>query len=299
MAKILVIGSSNTDMVMKTKRFPNPGETILGSDFFMFAGGKGANQAVAAARMGGDVTFICKVGKDIFGKQAIEGFLKEGIDTEYVFTDSEKASGVALINVNESGENEIVVAMGANATLSPKDFDRATSKFEDTDIVLTQLETPVETIAHILEKAKNAGKRVILNPAPAQILPEGIFKGLFLITPNETEAALLTGLSFKNKSDLKKIATSLLQKGVENVLITLGSKGAYFHNSQQQFTVPAQKVKSIDTTAAGDIFNGTLAVALAEGMDWNMAIKTACDAGALSVTRMGAQTSAPYRAEIF
>lgn len=298
MVNILVIGSSNTDMVVKTKRFPAPGETIVGGDFYMFAGGKGANQAVAAVRMGSSVTLVCKVGNDIFGKKAIAGFEQEGINTKYVFIDPEKASGVALITVNEYGENEIVVASGANATLSPQDIEQLTAVFETSDIVLAQLEIPLETVEHIIKKAAILGKKVILNPAPAQVLPESIYKDLFLITPNETEAAILTGVTFDNETSLAHIASSLLKKGVANVLITLGAKGAYFQNAKQQFIVPAPRVKAIDTTAAGDVFNGALAVAIAEGMDWEKAITTACQAGALSVTRMGAQNSAPYRTEI-
>lgn len=298
MVNILVIGSSNTDMVVKTKRFPAPGETIVGGDFYMFAGGKGANQAVAAVRMGSSVTLVCKVGNDIFGKKAIAGFEQEGINTKYVFIDPEKASGVALITVNEYGENEIVVASGANATLSPQDIEQLTAVFETSDIVLAQLQIPLETVEHIIKKAAILGKKVILNPAPAQVLPESIYKDLFLITPNETEAAILTGITFDNETSLAHIASSLLKKGVANVLITLGAKGAYFQNAQQQFIVPAPRVKAIDTTAAGDVFNGALAVAIAEGMDWEKAITTACQAGALSVTRMGAQNSAPYRTEI-
>lgn len=299
MANILVTGSSNTDMVVKTRRFPNPGETIVGGDFYMFAGGKGANQAVAAARMGGNVTFICKVGNDIFGKQALAGFKKEGINTRYVFKDKEKASGVALITVNNEGENQIVVASGANAVLLPKDLEKANAAFETNDMMLTQLETPLETLEYLAQKARILNKKLILNPAPAQILPDTVYKGLYLITPNETEAALLTGINCADETALPQIAQTFLQKGVANVLITLGAKGAYFHNPEQQFLVAAPKVKAIDTTAAGDVFNGALAVALAEGATWEKAIHIACRAGALSVTRMGAQTSAPYRAEVF
>lgn len=298
MVNILVIGSSNTDMVVKTKRFPAPGETIVGGDFYMFAGGKGANQAVAAARMGGSVALVCKVGNDIFGKKAIAGFEEEGINTQYAFIDNEKASGIALITVNEDGENEIVVASGANATLSPQDIEQLTAAFETSDIVLTQLEIPLETVEYVIKKAAILGKKVILNPAPAQVLPDSIYRDLFLITPNETEAAILTGLSFDNEASLVHIASSLLEKGVANVLITLGAKGAYFQNAKQQLIIPAPRVKAVDTTAAGDVFNGALAVAIAEGMDWEKAISTACQAGALSVTRMGAQNSAPYRIEI-
>lgn len=284
MAKILVIGSSNTDMVVKIKRFPKQGETIVGGDFYMFAGGKGANQAVAAARMGGNVTFICKVGNDIFGKQAVAGLEKEGIKTEYIFTDNEKASGVALITVNNEGENQIVVASGANATLLPTDIEKANAQFESSSIVLTQLEIPLETIDYIAEKSRTLRKKLILNPAPAQVLSDKVYEGLFLITPNETEASLLTGINCDSEKVLPKIADLFLQKGVANVLITLGSKGAYFRNSEHQFLIPAPKVKAIDTTAAGDIFNGALTVALAEGITWDKAVDIACKAAALSVT---------------
>ncbi len=298
MSKILVIGSSNTDMVVKTARFPQPGETIIGGEFFMFPGGKGANQAVAAARMGGQVTLIAKVGDDVFGQQALDGFVHEGINVDYVFTDNELASGVALITVNGVGENEIVVAPGANAALHPADLDQAESAFAAADLVLMQLETPVETVLHAAAKTTALGKRFVLNPAPAQVLPAELFPHLFLITPNETEATLLTGIALDDDAALPRIAEAFLQKGVVNVIITLGARGAYFHNAETHFIIAAPKVEAVDTTAAGDVFNGALAVALAEGMDWQEAINVACQAGALAVTRMGAQASAPFREEL-
>jgi ribokinase len=298
MFKILVIGSSNTDMVVKTARFPQPGETIIGGEFFMFPGGKGANQAVAAARMGGHVTLIAKVGDDVFGQQALDGFVHEGINVDYVFTDNELASGVALITVNGAGENEIVVAPGANAALHSVDLDQAESAFAAADLVLMQLETPVETVLHAAAKTNALGKRFVLNPAPAQVLPAELFPHLFLITPNETEATLLTGIALDDDTALPRIAEAFLQKGVANVIITLGARGAYFHNVETHFSIAAPKVEAVDTTAAGDVFNGALAVALAEGMDWPEAIKVACQAGALAVTRMGAQASAPFREEL-
>jgi ribokinase len=293
-----VIGSSNTDMVVKTARFPQPGETIIGGEFFMFPGGKGANQAVAAARMGGQVTLIAKVGDDVFGQQALDGFVHEGIHVDYVFTDQELASGVALITVNGGGENEIVVAPGANAALLPADLDQAESAFASADLVLMQLETPVETVLHAAAKTTALGKRFVLNPAPAQVLPAELFPHLFLITPNETEATLLTGIALDDDVALPRVAEAFLQKGVANVIITLGARGAYFHNAETHFSIAAPKVEAVDTTAAGDVFNGALAVALAEGMDWQEAINVACQAGALAVTRMGAQASAPFREEL-
>lgn len=295
MPNILVIGSSNTDMVVKTERFPQPGETLLGGDFFMFPGGKGANQAVAAARMGAEVRFITKTGNDLFGRQAIEGYQKEGILTDYCFTDPERASGVALITVNAHGENEIVVASGANATLSEADLTTALPAFEAADIVLIQLEIPLKTVQFAVQLAKSLGKRVILNPAPAQELHPAIFDQLFLITPNETEAELLTGIPAHSDAELPLIAAALHEKGVQHVLITLGARGAYLHHRDFAGIIPAQKVEAVDTTAAGDVFNGCLAVFLAEDQDWLSAIDLANRAAGISVTRMGAQTSAPHR----
>lgn len=298
MPKILVIGSSNTDMVVKTSRFPQPGETIIGGEFFLFPGGKGANQAVAAARMGGEVDLIAKVGQDVFGQQAIEGFAHEGINVAYVLSDPKLASGVALITVDAVGENEIVVAPGANAALRPTDLDRDDLAFENADLVLMQLETPLETVLHAAKKAQTLYKKFLLNPAPAQSLPDELYPLLYLITPNETEASLLTGIPLDDDDALPLVAEVLLQKGVKNVIITLGAKGAYFQNTHQKFLIPAPKVQAVDTTAAGDVFNGALAVALAEGLDWREAIELACQAGAIAVTRMGAQASAPFREEV-
>jgi ribokinase len=296
MNKILVIGSSNTDMVIKTERFPNPGETIIGGEFFMFPGGKGANQAVAAARMGGKVDFICKVGNDIFGKQAIEGFKKEEINTEFIKIDESSASGVALITINGEGENEIVVASGSNGNLNEDDVLSSESAFENAEIVLLQLEIPLRTVEFVVEKAKN--KKVVLNPAPAQKINDETLKNLYLITPNETEAEILTGIKVESDESINSAASELLKKGIQNVIITLGSKGAFFKNSDESFYISVPKVTAIDTTAAGDIFNGALVVALNDGKNWKNAIELACQAASISVTRMGAQASAPYRNEI-
>lgn len=298
MPTILVIGSANTDMVVRTTRFPQPGETILGGEFFMFPGGKGANQAVAAARLGGEVSFVCKLGSDIFGQQAMEGFKKEKINTTYCYTSPDTASGVALITVNAAGENEIVVASGANNELTKEDIDKAHAAFEQADIMLIQLETPIATVEHAIRKGYEMGKRVILNPAPAQAISADIYPCLYLITPNETEAALLTGIEVTDAATANQAAEALLQFGAQQVLVTLGSRGAFFKSSETQALIPAKKVKAIDTTAAGDVFNGALAVALAEGWDWLEAIGFAASAAAFSVTRMGAQTSAPTRAEV-
>lgn len=298
MAKIVVIGSSNTDMVVKTARFPVPGETLLGGEFFMFSGGKGANQAVAAARIGGDVTLVCKTGDDIFGKRAIEEFKKEGISTMFIEMSADKASGTALILVNEKGENEIVVASGANETLNEKNIDSALDAVAEADLVLLQLETPLQTVLYAAKKGFELGKKVILNPAPAQQLPAELFRYLYLITPNETEAEILTGIKVIDRNTAAAAAKKLLSMGVPQVIITLGAEGAYFKNHEMEMLVASPKVNATDTTAAGDVFNGVLSVQIAEENEWKAAIAFACKAAAISVTRMGAQPSMPYKNEV-
>jgi ribokinase len=298
MAKITVVGSTNTDMVIKTSRLPMPGETILGGEFLMNPGGKGANQAVAAARLNGNVTLVAKTGLDVFGRQAKSLFQSENLNTDFLFSDPDSTSGIALITVDEYAENCIVVAPGANARLDRKDIDRAVSAILNADIVLMQLEIPLDTIIYTAEIAFKAGKKVILNPAPAQKLPDSLLGMLYMITPNETEAELLTGIKVTDQESAKTAARSLLAKGTKVVVITMGSKGAMFATGATCEFIPAFKVKAVDTTAAGDCFNGALAVALAEGAGLSGAIAFANRAASVSVTRMGAQASAPYRWEI-
>jgi len=295
---IIVIGSSNTDMVIKAPKFPVPGETLLGGTFFMFPGGKGANQAVAAARLGGQITFIARLGSDIFGDQAMQQFKQEGINTQYIISDPKNPSGVALITLDAKGENTIVVAQGANGALTPEDVNKAEKEFEKAGIILMQLETPLATIRSTAAWASRAGKKVILNPAPAQPLPEGLFKELFIITPNESETETLVGIKISDLSSLEQAAQKLYRLGVKNVVITLGAEGAYLFNSEGGRHIPTRKVTPVDTTAAGDVFNGALAVAIAEGKSLDQAVEFANGAAALSVTRMGAQSSAPYRSEL-
>lgn len=295
--RIFVVGSANTDMVVKAAKLPLPGETLLGGTFFMNAGGKGANQAVAAARLGGNVTLISKVGNDIFGKQTIEGLQKENINTDYVFVDKDAPSGIALIMVNDEGENCIMVAPGANANLLPDDIFTV-KNIKDAAIILMQLEIPMETIEVVARNAKLNHQRVILNPAPAQKLDDELLDGLFLITPNEIEASFLIGLTVDDEASASLAARLFLNKGVQNVLITLGSKGAYFQNKELSLMINAPIVQAMDTTAAGDTFSGALTVALTENMDWENAIKFAVEAASISVTRLGAQSSVPYRSEI-
>lgn len=297
MNKIFVIGSSNTDMVVKTDELPLPGETKLGGTFFMNAGGKGANQAVAAARLGGDITLVTKLGNDIFGKQTLAGLEKEGIHTKYVFTDDLNPSGTALIIVNAEGENCIVVAPGANANLMPADIEKV-KDFHDAEMILVQLEIPIQTIEYIARLAKLNHQKLIINPAPAQKLSDELLNGLFLITPNETEASILTGIKVEDERTASEAAILFLNKGVQNVIITLGSQGAFFQNHQLKIKMDAPLVKVMDTTAAGDTFSGAISVALTENMDWEQAIRFAIRAASISVTRMGAQSSVPYRTEM-
>jgi len=297
-AKVVVLGSTNTDMVIKADHLPKPGETILGGTFFMNPGGKGANQAVAAARLGGNVLFISKIGDDVFGKQNKELFEKEGIDTTYVFSDPKEPSGVALITVDSKAENCIVVASGANATLSPVDVAKAATEIQSADILLTQLETPVDTIIYAAELAAGNNVKVILNPAPACPIPKSLLKSLYMITPNRIEAEMLTGIRVDDISSAKQAAETLHAEGVKIVVITLGSEGALALIDNEFHFVDAEKVVPIDTTAAGDVFNGALAVAIAEGQSVLDGIKFACKAAAISVTRLGAQASAPYKREV-
>lgn len=296
--KILVVGSSNTDMVIKTQNFPAPGETILGGRFLMNAGGKGANQAVAAARLGGLVTFVGKIGDDIFGKQAVQQLEDEGINVDYVAVDAENPSGVAMITVDQKGENSIVVASGSNGTLSPTDFDKAMTELDESEFVLMQLETPIPTVEHIARNAAQKQKKVILNPAPAAQLSGELLQNLYIITPNETEAELLTGIKVTNEESALKAATVLHEKGVEIVIITMGAAGAFLLLDGNSEIIRAPRVEAIDTTAAGDTFNGALVVALSEGRTIQESIAFANKAASISVTRIGAQSSVPFRKEI-
>jgi ribokinase len=295
---IVVVGSSNTDMIIQLARIPKPGETILGGEFTMAAGGKGANQAVAAARAGGRITFVARVGQDMFGAAAIAGFRRDGINVRHVVRDRRAASGVALIFVAKDGENSIAVASGANFQLSPTDINHASPAISRASVMLTQLETPLATVTAAVKLAARAGVKVILNPAPARPLPASLLKLVSIITPNETEAELLTGIKVNNDRGVMKAAAALRAKGVGAVVITLGARGAYYDTGAEWAFVPGFKVKPVDTTAAGDVFNGALAVALAEGKSMEAAVRFANAAAAISVTRLGAQPSAPKRADI-
>lgn len=296
--RIVVVGSSNTDMILKLDRLPQPGETLLGGEFATAAGGKGANQAVGAARAGGAVTFVARVGDDWLGAQARAGFAREGLNVEFVFRDKSSPSGVALIFVAQDGENSIAVASGANARLSPADVRKAKKAFTGARAVVTQLETPLQTVQATVDLAAACGVPVILNPAPACRLPERLLKRISFLTPNEREAEWLTGRKIKNEAGAARAAAELRSRGVPTVIITLGARGAFLASRNDRRLVPGFRVKAVDATGAGDIFNGALAVALAEGRALTDAVRFANAAAALSVTRLGAQPSAPTRKEI-
>lgn len=298
MRSIVVAGSTNTDMVVKTGRLPVPGETILGGAFLMNAGGKGANQAVAAARLGGAVTFVARVGDDVFGSAAVISFQSEKINTDFIAVDKEHPSGVALITVDDAGENCIVVAPGANAQLSDSDITNAAPAFQHASLLLLQLEVPIATVLFAAQTAAAQGVPVILNPAPACPLPAALWQHIAVLTPNEKEAELLTGMQVVDEQSAGKAADALRQKGVQAVIITLGARGALLCDEEGKELVPAPVVKAIDTTAAGDVFNGALAVALSEGRTLRQAVPFAVQAASIAVTRMGAQASAPYRHEL-
>jgi ribokinase len=271
---------------------------VLGGEFFMAPGGKGANQAVAAARAGGEVRFIARVGDDVFGRKLLEGFARDRIQADRIVRDKDSPSGVALIIVGPDGENCIAVASGANARLAVADVRQAKPDIAAADIVLMQLESPLETVQEAAEIAASASVPVILNPAPARPLSDEILRRVTYLTPNKTEAEILTGITLINKSDLAKAADQLLAKGIKAVLVTLGAKGVYVATREKKEVVPAFKVIPVDTTAAGDAFNGALAVALAEGKPLLEAARFANAAAALATTKLGAQPSLPVRKDI-
>jgi len=297
MSKIIVVGSTNTDLVIKANTFPSCGETINGGTFFMSGGGKGANQAVAVSRLGADVMFITKVGDDIFGREALKILSKETIDIKHVYVDKDTHSGVALIMVNSNGENIISVAPGANNNLLISDIDFV-KEFKEAELILLQLEIPISTVKKVIEKARANNQKVILNPAPACPIEDELLNGLFIITPNEIEASMLTGISINDEKSAFDASSVFLKKGVKNVIITLGNKGAFLRSDLHSKLIPPFRVEAKDSTAAGDVFNGALAVAIAEGKKIDDAVLFANKAASISVTRLGAQSSIPYRKEL-
>lgn len=296
--KIIVVGSSNTDMVVRSEKLPRPGETVLGNTFIMNPGGKGANQAVAAAKLGAEVIFIAKIGDDIFGRESLKGFEKLGVITKYISIDEKSPSGIALILVDGKGENSISIAPGANNTLSTLEIDNVTAIFDKASFLLMQLEIPLKTVIYAAQLASRKNVRIILNPAPVQQLPLVLLKLLYIITPNENEAHSLTGIEVTNLASAEMAAEKLRTMGVKIVIITLGNKGAFILSDNYKELIKPPKVKAIDTTAAGDTFNGALVVALSEGKNLIEAINFANKAAAFSVTKLGAQKSAPTKEEL-
>jgi ribokinase len=299
-SRVVVVGSVNTDMVVKGDRLPGPGETVTGGRFIMAAGGKGANQAVAAARLGANVTLVAKVGRDVFGDQAIENYQREGILTDCILRDAEQATGVALILVDDRGENLISVASGANHALTSKDVVGAAERIRSAGALMLQLEIPMDAVVAAAEIAASANVPVILDPAPAPAtrLPGELLRHVAFLTPNESEAERLTGIPVRDESTARSAAENLLAAGVQNVLITLGSKGALLANAAGMQLIATVAIEAVDTTAAGDAFNGGLAAALGSGLAIEAAVRQACLVGALSAMRLGAQPSLPTKEEL-
>lgn len=297
-ARVAVVGSLNMDLIARAPRIPQPGETIIGGDFHSAPGGKGANQAVAAARLGARVSMVGRVGCDAFAESLLNNLTAAGVDHAFVVQDPEAPTGVALIVVDDAGQNSIVVASGANMHLSPADVDRAKSAIAGADALLLQLESPLETVTRAAEVASAHGVRVILNPAPARSLPAALLSLVDVLIPNESETALLTGMSVNNQAEAEAAASTLRGMGVGTVILTLGERGALLAQAGTAELVPAFEVTPVDTTAAGDAFVGGFAVALAEGESLAEAVRWGNAAGALATTKLGAQPSLPTRQDL-
>lgn len=295
---ILVVGSANMDMVVMTKRFPQPGETVFGTHFGMFPGGKGANQAVCSARLGGEVYFIGKMGRDVFRERLASNMEHDGVRLRHSLLDPTEATGIALITVDTRGQNEIVVVSGSNMRLAPSDIDKRRSVFSKARILLVQLEIPMKTVARAVEIAKASGLFVILNPAPACRLPKSLLRMIDCLTPNETEIEILTGVAVHGVGSAKIAARKLLNAGVGNVIVTMGARGSVLVDSNSTRFFQAHRVKAVDTTAAGDAFNGALAFSLASGRGLSEAVPFANAVAAYSVTKVGAQSSMPTMREL-
>jgi ribokinase len=298
MADIVVVGSLNMDLVVKAPRMPAVGETIHGEDLRTIPGGKGANQAAATAKLGGEVAMVGRVGDDAFGLRLIDNLKQFGVSTSYVHIDAEAATGTAIIIVDERGENIIIVSPGANGRVAREDIDHIDKLLDQAKYLLLQFETPLETVQYAIEMASQKKVKVILNPAPAKKVPPEILTKVDFLVPNETETKLLTGLEVKDLDSAEAAGRKLAELGISVVIITLGEKGALLVTGDEAIHIPAQKVKAVDTTAAGDAFIGGLATALVKGYDLKDAVKYASCAGTLAVTKFGAQTSLPTSEEV-
>ena len=298
MNKIVVIGGSNIDMIIHCDRLPVQGQIVAGRQFAMTSGGKGANQSIAIARMGGSVSFITKIGNDLFGKQSLELYQSEGISLDYVFSDPDLPSSIGLIMADSLGEKYISIAQGAIRNLSIEDIDKARPAIEQADLLLMELEIPLETAEYVTKIAAKNNVTVILNPSPVQMISSDLLRRVRIIIPNKTEASLLTGILVNDWASARKAADSIHEKGIETVIVTLGSKGALVRDNGLYYEIPAMKVETVDTTAAGDTFCGVFCVGLCEGLSIDDAARMANRAAAISVSRLGSQEAIPYRAEL-
>lgn len=298
MNRLVVLGSVNADHVLRVPHFPRPGETLTGHSYQVVPGGKGANQAVATARLGAPVSFIARIGDDAIGQQMRQGFEQDGIDVSAVELDETLPTGIAIIYVSDEGENSIGISAEANGALSPAMVKRHEAMIADAHTLLLQLEVPLESVFEAAKLARSHGTRVVLNPAPARPLPAELLALVDLITPNQTEAELLTGVKVSDEASAALAADRFHQMGISDVMITLGSQGVYCSNARQQQLIPGFRVEAVDTTAAGDTFNGALLAAELAGADFNAAVRFAHGAAALSVTKFGAQSSIPSKVEV-
>jgi ribokinase len=296
--KILVLGNCNVDFVFKIPRFHHPGETILAESQATFFGGKGANQAITAKRLGGNVQFITKVGNDLYGKSYRQHLIKNGLDRKLILEDKKIPTGMAVIELTPKGENRIVAFLGANNSLSINDLNRLQRYWREVALFVTQLEIPLPTVEKGLKLAKDQGGLTLLNPSPPVNLPPHLLSLVDFIVPNEWEAQFLTGIKWNGGQGIRKMAKSLLEMGVKNVVITLGPKGLFFKSRSDEFWMKAFKVKAVDTTAAGDAFLGALAYGLAENKPIQEVLRIANGAGALATTKLGAQPSLPFKKDL-
>jgi ribokinase len=297
--RIVVVGSLNMDLVVRTSRIPKPGETILGAgDLQMIPGGKGANQAYGSAQLGADVAMVGRVGNDVFGETLIQNLSKIDVDTSFIIQDIDAATGIAMIVVEESGQNSIVVSSGANRCVSPEDISQSVDVIKAADVILLQLEIPLEAVLKAADLAKLHGVSTVLNPAPAQPLPSELLTLIDYLIPNETEAAILSGQETHSEDDIKEAAAVLHQSGVKTIIMTMGSHGALLITNEAFTRFPAFPIDPVDTTAAGDAFVASFAVALAEGKSPQEAVRYGTAAGALACTKLGAQPSLPNRSEL-
>lgn len=295
---VVILGSINMDLVVKTPRFPQPGETLTGHTFFTAPGGKGANQAVAAGKLGVPVKMVGRVGKDVFGETLLESLAENGVDTSAVVKDGEKPSGTAVIFVDDNAENEIIIVAGANGAVGKADLERLDVVLQAGAQLLLQLEVPMDTVVAAAKMAHEKGATVIFDPAPVRELPEEIYANIDVITPNETEASALVGFEVNDEDSAAKAAKALQDRGVGQVVIKMGGKGAYWHDGQNGQFIKAHIVNAVDTVAAGDAFNGAMAAGLAEGLPMKEALRWGMAGGAISTTRSGAQPSLANRDEL-